>query len=323
MKKIIKYLLLLYLLIPISVFAYSDYIIASGKNIGIELKSNNIIIVGSYPIDNYNPLIETDLRVGDKIIKINEYDITSSKSLQEVINTLNTDNITITYRRNNTDYQTNLILHKEDGEYKTGLYVRDTIRGVATLTYIDTANNSFGALGHEILEKSTKSRFEADTGTIFHSTVTGITKSNDGSPGEKNASSNSADIYGTVKENTSSGIFGTYTSPLPNTKMYKVAKPEEVHTGKAEILTVIEGDQVEEFEINIIKINKTSNSKNILFEVTDENLLNRTGGIIQGMSGSPIIQDDYIVGAVNYVVVDRTNKGYGIFITTMLEEAEN
>ena len=323
MKKLFKYMLLLYLLMPISVFAYSDYIIASGKNIGIELKSNNIIIVGSYPIDNYNPLLETDLRLGDKIIKINGYDITDSKSMQDVINKINTDNIEITYRRNNIDYQTNLKLHKEDGEYKTGLYVRDTIRGVATLTYIDTTNNSFGALGHEILEKSTKSRFESDNGTIFSSTVTGITKSNDGNPGEKNASSNSGDVYGTVKENTDSGIFGTYTATLPNSKMYKVAKPEEIKTGKAEILTVIEGDKVESFEINILKINNTSNTKNILFEVTDDNLLNKTGGIIQGMSGSPIIQDDNIVGAVNFVVVDKTNKGYGIFITTMLEEAEN
>ena len=323
MKKLFKYMLLLYLLMPISVFAYSDYIIASGKNIGIELKSNNIIIVGSYPIDNYNPLLETDLRLGDKIIKINGYDITDSKSMQDVINKINTDNIEITYRRNNIDYQTNLKLHKEDGEYKTGLYVRDTIRGVATLTYIDTTNNSFGALGHEILEKSTKSRFESDNGTIFSSTVTGITKSNDGNPGEKNASSNSGDVYGTVKENTGSGIFGTYTATLPNSKLYKVAKPEEIKTGKAEILTVIEGDKVESFEINILKINNTSNTKNILFEVTDDNLLNKTGGIIQGMSGSPIIQDDNIVGAVNFVVVDKTNKGYGIFITTMLEEAEN
>ena len=101
MKKLFKYMLLLYLLMPISVFAYSDYIIASGKNIGIELKSNNIIIVGSYPIDNYNPLLETDLRLGDKIIKINGYDITDSKSMQDVINKINTDNIEITYRRNN------------------------------------------------------------------------------------------------------------------------------------------------------------------------------------------------------------------------------
>ena len=323
MKKITSFLLLIYMFFPISVFAYSDYIIASGKNIGIELKSNNIIIVGSYNIDNYNVLKESDLRIGDKILKINDYDITSAANMQKVINKIDTDNIMVTYKRNNIEYKTNINLRKEDGEYKTGLYVRDSIRGVATLTYIDSSNNTFGALGHEILEKSTKSRFESDTGSIFASTVTGITKSTDGNPGEKNARSNSSDVYGTVKENTGSGIFGNYTAALPKSKLYKVAKPEEIKLGEAEILTVIDGDRVEPFKINILKINHTSNTKNILFEVTDQKLLDVAGGIVQGMSGSPIIQGDYIVGAVNFVVVDKTNKGYGIFITTMLEEAEN
>ena len=323
MKKFTFYMLLFYLFIPISVYAYSDYIMASGKNIGIELKSNNLIIVGSYKIDDYNVLDESDLRIGDKIVKINNIKIDSAYNLQQVINKLNTDKVTVTYERNNQEYKTNITLHKENGEYRTGLYVRDSIRGVATLTYIDLENKTFGALGHEILEKSTKSKFDADSGTIFSSTVTGITKSTDGNPGEKNAKSNSQDVYGIVKENTSSGIFGEYTQALPKTKMYKVAKPEEIKLGNAKILTVIEGDKVESFDINILKINYSSKSKNILFEVTDKRLLDISGGIVQGMSGSPIIQDDYIVGAVNFVVVDKTNKGYGIFITTMLEEAEN
>lgn len=316
-------MLLLYFFFPLSIFAYSDYIIASGKNIGIELKSNNVIIVGSYNILGHNVLNESDLRLGDKIIKINGYDIVSAENMQKVINQINDDNIDITYKRNDNLYTTNIKLYKEDNEYRTGLYVRDTIRGVATLTYIDANNKKFGALGHEILEKATKSKFESDTGTIFYSVVTGITKSADGNPGEKNAISDSHAIYGRVLENTTSGIFGDYIDTLPQSKLYKVAKPEEINLGKAQILTVIDGEKVEAFNINILKVNMNSNTKNILFEVTDENLLNKTGGIVQGMSGSPIIQGDKIVGAVNFVVVDRTNKGYGIFITTMLEEAEN
>jgi len=323
MKKFTFFLLFLYLFIPISVFAYSDYVIASGKNIGIELKSNNIIIVGSYNIGNYNVLRESSLKTGDKILKINNYDISSAENMQQVINKINSDNIMVTYKRNNQEYTTNIKLYKENNEYKTGLYVRDTIRGVATLTYIDANTKTFGALGHEILEKSTKSKFESDTGTIFSSVVTGITKSKDGNPGEKNARSNSFDVYGNVFENTSSGIFGEYITPLPQSKLYKVAKPSEISLGKAQILTVINGEKVEAFEINILKINNNSNTKNILFEVTDQDLLDKTGGIVQGMSGSPIIQGDNIVGAVNFVVVDKTNRGYGIFITKMLEEAEN
>ena len=323
MKKLTLFMLLIYLFIPISVFAYSDYIIASGKNIGIELKSDNVIIVGAYKINNHNNLIESDLQVGDKILKINDYDVTSADSLQKVINKINNDKVTITYKRKNILGKTDITLYEDNGEYKTGLYVRDTIRGVATLTYIDTNNKTFGALGHEILEKSTKSKFESDRGTIFYSSVVGITKSNDGNPGEKNARSDSSYVYGEVVENTTSGIFGKYTDTLPNSKVYKVAKPEEINLGEAKILTVINGDIPEYFDINILKINTNSNTKNILFEVTDKKLLDRAGGIVQGMSGSPIVQDDKIVGAVNFVVVDRTNKGYGIFITNMLEEAEN
>ena len=323
MKKLTFFFILLYLFIPISVFAYSDYIIASGKNIGIELKSNNVIVVGSYNIGSYNALRETDLKLGDKILKIDNYDITSTDSVGRVMKKINNDNVIVTYKRNDNVYTTRIRLFKDNNEYKTGLYVRDTIRGVATLTYIDTNTKLFGALGHEILEKSTKSKFESDTGTIFSSVVTGITKSKDGNPGEKNARSDSLNIYGIVYENTTSGIFGQYTTALPQTKLYKVAKPSEINLGKAQILTVIEGDKVESFDINILKINTNSNTKNILFEVTDQKLLEKTGGIIQGMSGSPIIQGNNIVGAVNFVVVDKTNKGYGIFITKMLEEAEN
>ena len=323
MKKISFFLLSLFFFIPISVFAYSDYLLASGQNIGIELKSDYVIVVGAYEINNYNALNQSDIKIGDKIIKINEYPITSVSNLQETINKINEDTVNITYKRNNQEYQTKLTLHKENNEYKTGLYVRDVIRGVATLTYIDIENKTFGALGHEIVERTTKSKLESHNGTIFDSTVTSITKSKDGNPGEKNARSNSDNVYGIVSENTTSGIFGKYTDTLPKSKLYKVAKPEEIKLGNAKILTVIEDTKIEEFDINIIRINEKSNTKNILFEVTDKYLLEKTGGIVQGMSGSPIIQGDNIVGAVNFVLVDQTDKGYGIFITNMLEEAEN
>ena len=323
MKKLIRFLILTYLCIPICVYAYSDYIIASGKNIGIELKSNNVIVVGAYLIDNHNNLLESDIKLGDKILKIDGEDINSVADLHNVISKIDKDTVTITYRRNGIDATTSINLYNDNGEMKTGLYVRDTIRGVATLTYVDAANKTFGALGHEILEKSTKSKFEADSGKIFYSSVTGITKSSDGNPGEKNARSDSDYVYGLVSENTTSGIFGKYTDKLPTSKAYKVAKPSEVKIGEAKILTVVDGDIPEFFDINILKLNDNSKTKNILFEVTDKKLLEIAGGIVQGMSGSPIIQGDSIVGAVNFVVVDRTNKGYGIFITNMLEEAEN
>ena len=323
MKKFILSLLTIYLFIPISVFAYSDYLIASGQNIGVELRTNYALVVGSYNIKDYNVLTETNLKIGDKITKINDEDITSIIEMQKIINKQEKNTIEVTYLRGNKEYSEIIPVHKENGEYKTGLYVRDMIRGVATLTYIDVENNTFGALGHEILEKSTKSKFDSTEGTIFSSTVTGITKSSDGHPGEKNARSDSTDIYGTVEENTNSGIFGNYTKSLPNSKLYKVASPDEIKQGNAKILTVISDNKIEEFNINILRINEKSNTKNILFEITDKKLLEATGGIVQGMSGSPIIQGDNIIGAVNFVLVDSPEKGYGIFITNMLEEAES
>ena len=323
MKKFISFMLVLYLFIPVSVFAYSDYVMASGKNIGIELKSDYVLVVGSYDINNHNILYESELQIGDKIKEVNGISVNSAYELNEAINKINKDNITVTYLRDDTIKKANIKLYKDGNNYKSGLYVKDTIRGVATLTYIDVDNKTYGALGHEIIEKTTKSKFDLSSGTIFKSTVTGITKSYDGTPGEKNARSESSEVYGDVLENTQSGLFGNYTDTIPNSKMYKVVTSDEIKLGNAKILTTIKDEEIASYDIDILRINNNSKTKNILFEVTDKNLLDIAGGIVQGMSGSPIIQGDNIVGAVNYVLVDKTNRGYGIFITNMLEEAEN
>lgn len=319
-------ILLTLLIIPCYVKAYSDYILVGGENIGIELNSKGVLIVGNYEVNNINPAKEAGLLNGDKIIKINNNIITNIEDMLNEIEASNDKtNINITYIRGNNEKSTNLKLIKTDNDvYKTGLYVKDSITGVGTLTYIDPNTKIFGALGHEIIEKNTGQKLEIKDGKIYSSTVTGITRSSIGSPGEKNARYDSSDIFGNIKENTKSGIFGTYTDTLPNKKLYKVATKEVVQTGSAQILTVITGDKTEAFNINILKVNQNDNaSKNILFEVTDERLLKETGGIVQGMSGSPIIQNDYIIGAVTHVVVDDPKKGYGIYITTMLEEGEN
>lgn len=312
------------LIIPNYALAYSDYIVAGGENIGIELNSKGVIIVGTYEVNGINPAKEANLRAGDKIIKINNKDVINIEEMLKVIeNSNNKSNIKITYLRGNKTNDTSLKLSKSsDNIYKTGLYVKDSIFGVGTLTFIDPNTKLFGALGHEIIEKNTGQKLEIKDGKIYSSTVTGITRSDIGKPGEKAARYDSSDIFGNVKENTTSGIFGNYTSTIPDKKLYKVAKENDIKTGNATIFTVIDGNTIESFAINILRINKNT-TKNILFEITDSRLLRNTGGIVQGMSGSPIIQDNFIVGAVTHVVVDDPTKGYGIFITTMLEEAEN
>ena len=314
------------LVIPMNVFAYSSYIIAGGENIGIELNATGVIIVGSYKVGNLDPASDAGLMNGDKIIKINHTSISSIEEMLDVIDSSNNINkIDITYLRGSKMNDTTLKMVKDTNDvYKTGLYVKDSINGVGTLTLIDPNTKLYGALGHEIIEKSTGQKLEIKDGKIYGSTVTGIVRSSDGNPGEKNARYDTTEIYGNVTENTSSGIFGKYLDIVPSKKLYMVARSNDVKHGEAKILTVINEEEVEEFTINILNVtNNEKTTKNILFEVTDKTLLDKTGGIVQGMSGSPIIQGDFIIGAVTHVVVDDPTKGYGIFITTMLEEAEN
>ena len=327
-KKITTLLLLLLIniMIPFNVFAYSDYIIAGGQNVGIELKSNGVLIVGTYKIGKIDPARDASLQKGDKITHINQKEV---HSIEEMLDALDSRvdklEMEITYKRGSSTYHTILTLvEDENNVFKTGLYVKDSINGVGTLTFIDPNTKIYGALGHEIIESTTGQRLEMKDGKIYHSTVTGITRSDDGNPGEKNAKYDVNEVYGNIKENSTSGIFGTYTSELPNKRTYKVAHEKDIQLGNASILTVISGNEVEEFKINILKLmKKDKKNKNILFEVTDERLLQSAGGIVQGMSGSPIIQGDKIIGAVTHVVVDDCKKGYGIFIENMLEEAEN
>lgn len=319
-------LLLSLFIIPNCVLAYSDYIIAGGENIGIELNSLGVIIVGTYNVNDSNPAKEAGLLTGDKIIKINNEKVDNISSMLNIIQeATDKENILVTYLRGNKENTTQIRLIKSsDNIYKTGLYVKDSITGIGTLTFIDPNTKLFGALGHEIIEKNTGQKLEIKDGKIYSSTVTGVTKSSIGSPGEKNARYDSSKVFGKIKENTTNGIFGSYTSDIPNKRLYPVAKENEIEIGKANILTVINDKDIEEFSINILRINKNEDiSKNILFEVTDKTLLENTGGIVQGMSGSPIIQNNRIIGAVTHVVVDDPTKGYGIFITKMLEEAEN
>ena len=314
--------LLLTFIMPLNALAYSEYIIAGGDNIGIELNASGVLVVGTYDINNYSPAKESRIMIGDIITHVNNKRIYSIEQL--VSNIGNSDSVNLTYERNSKEYDTKLTLIKDsDNVYKTGLYVKDSITGVGTLTFIDPNTNLFGALGHEIVEKATGKILEIKDGTIYDSTVTSITRSSKGSPGEKNARYDKSSVQGTISENTIHGIFGEYTDSINNDSLYKVGTIDDIKLGKAYIRTVLNGSEIKEYEINITKISDKNTIKNITFDITDSELLETTGGVVQGMSGSPIIQGEYIIGAVTHVVVDNPTKGYGILITNMLEEAEN
>lgn len=327
MKNKFKLLVLwafLLFLVPINIFAYSNYIIPGGENIGIEVNSKGVLVVGFYKVDNAFVARDSGFLVGDSIVEVNNQKVASIEDMVSIIKENKEENISFKVVR---DEEEKLITMKENedsnGVYKTGMYVKDKIVGIGTLTYIDPNTKIFGALGHEIDEKTTARKFEIKDGEIFKSNVTGIERSEKGSAGEKNAEYDKDTVYGKIEENTKSGIFGDYTKDLPTSTTLKVASIDEIRTGEATIKTVIANDTVEEFTINIIKIDKNNDTKNLLFEITDKNLLEKTGGVVQGMSGSPIIQNEMIIGAVTHVIVNDTKKGYGIFITTMLTEGES
>ncbi len=324
LKSFIALFLVATFIMPQSLLAYSKYIVAGGENIGLSINNKGIIIAGFYKAEDKYPGYDAGLNKGDVIKRANDKEVSSIDDFIGAIKESDGKSLKLVYQRGKQNETTTLNLTNENGTLKTGLYVKDMISGIGTLTYIDPESRIYGALGHEVLEQTTGTMINVRDGKIYNSNVTSVEKSVRGEPGAKNANTNSNDVFGDVKENKVSGIFGNYTKEINKDNLYKVAVYEDIKLGEAKIITVIEGTLKKEYSINILKVNndKTDN-KNILFEITDSNLINKTGGIVQGMSGSPIIQGNNIIGAVTNVVVNNPKRGYGILITTMLEEGEN
>lgn len=321
MKKFFVFLTI-FLCFPINILAYSSEVILGGKTIGIEINTEGIMIIGFYKVDG--KVLKTDLKEGDIILKVGNDKVTTinelTKALEDNINT--NEEVLITYKRNEKVKTTTLKLQKVDNIYKTGLYVKDSIIGIGTLTFIDPETNTYGALGHEIIESNSKKQVEIKSGTIFKNSITNIDISKDGIPGSKNAKFYYNTTYGDIKKNTEYGIYGTYKTKYNDSKLIPIATKEEVKIGNAKIYTVLKEETIEAFDIYISKINENSKTKNFTFEIIDEKLLKETGGIVQGMSGSPIVQNGKLIGAVTHVITDNVKTGYGLFITTMLEESE-
>ena len=322
MKKI--YTLLIVLLFPINIFAYSEYIIPGGENIGVEINSKGIVVVGFYKVDG-KYIAKEYINVGDTVLEIEGKEVSSIDNMSKLIEENMVDNeVNIKVLRNNKVLNTKLKLVKEDEIYKTGLYIKDKVTGIGTLSYIDPETKIYGSLGHRIVINESDNLVEIRSGELFKSYVIGVDRSIDGRVGSKSASIDYKNRIGNVLKNTDVGIFGYYDEILPNKELIEVADFDEIKLGKASIYTTLDNETVEEFEIEIIGINEEEidTNKSLSILVTDERLLENTGGIVQGMSGSPIIQGDKIIGAVTHVVVDEVKRGYAVFIRTMLEEGE-
>ena len=318
MKRVI--LLFLLFVFPLNVFAYSDKVIVGGETIGIEVHSNGVYIVGFYPVNGKNIAEEAGFLVGDIIKKVNNVDVYSINNLNSIIDSESIYRFSIL--RNGKEIIIPIELKEEANILKTGLYVKDTINGIGTLSYIDPETKVFGSLGHEILESKSYSKFEISDGSIYSSIVSNIKKSVNGNTGEKKANIDKSEEIGSIETNEINGIYGRYEDDFSNRELLDVGNVSDIKKGPAYIKTVIDKSKINNYSIDIINIDESNSTKNILFEINDKTLLSKTGGIVQGMSGSPIIQNDKIIGVVNYVIVDNTKRGYGIFITKMLEEGD-
>ena len=326
-----KYITLIFafffLMFPSLISAKQVYL--GGENVGIEISNQGLVISGTYDVKNgrniYNPSANSDIKKGDILLKVENNSVNTLDDLLAYIknNCANKDSVNVTILRNGAAYQRSLKLIKDsNNSIKTGLYIKDSILGIGTITYYDPENNIYGALGHEMSDSSSKDATLID-GKIFKSEVTLIKKSKNGDPGEKVATIDKETVLGDIKKNTIYGIYGEYVNAVKD-KLIETASNEEVTKGKAYIYTVIDGKKVEEFEIDITEVKKQSSQevKGITFKIVDKNLLEVSNGVVAGMSGSPIVQNGKLVGAVTHVIVDNVKYGYGVFIDWMLEESQ-
>lgn len=299
----------------------------SGESFGIKLYTDGVIIVGIRDVETdkgkCNPAKEAGLEKGDIIIEINGKKVYSADSVTDILNDNNGKDYKITVKRNG-NYKEFLLkpaYSSSQGCYKVGLWVRDSTAGVGTITYYDKSNNTVSALGHPITDVDTNEIMPILDGEAVRATVTKIYKSKAGEAGSLCCEFTN-DIIGTLKKNCQSGIYGKYTCTLKNTYEYEVASPNEIVRGPVQILCTIDSGKAKFYNAQISRISYRENKKgkNMVVKITDERLLEKTGGIVQGMSGSPIIQNGKLVGALTHVIVDSPEKGYAIFAQDMADE---
>jgi stage IV sporulation protein B len=310
-------------------------VIPGGQSIGVKLNSVGVLVVGHHQVNTNDgkksPGEIAGIKVGDIITKINGQRIEKMSDVAPFVKDSgeNGKPLQVVISRESGEFTTNLQPLKDENEesYKLGLYIRDSAAGIGTMTFYEPKSMKYGALGHVISDMDTKKPIVVADGQIVRSTVTSIEKGSNGDPGEKLARfSSDREVIGNIKRNSPFGIFGELNKDISNgisDKALPISLSHQVKEGPAQILTVVDNDKVELFDIEIVSTipQKFPATKGMVLKVTDKKLLEKTGGIVQGMSGSPIIQDGKLIGAVTHVFVNDPTSGYGVHIEWMLNEA--
>ncbi|MFR7591407.1 MAG: SpoIVB peptidase S55 domain-containing protein [Longibaculum sp.] len=325
-KKLSIALIIVVTMLCQSVNVFAAEVILGGQSIGIELDYEGIMITGTYDIsiDNkkYNPASDGYMS-GDLITHVNNQRVNSISDLMKAVEKDIEENqkIQLTLLRNHKEIIKEMKFQENNNKFTTGLYVQDGLTGVGTMTYFNPATHHFGALGHMMCDVSLSNDVIIKKGNVFNSYIKKIKPSQNGQPGEKVAEIGSIEI-GKIYDNNNYGIYGQYEQlSRQNQQSISTASIEEVHEGEAYFLTVLDGHTLSQCNIQITHLKKQTQPsiKGITFEITDEKVLSLTNGVIQGMSGSPIIQDGKLIGCVTHVDVNNVHQGYGLYIDWMLE----
>lgn len=307
----------------------NDQLYVGGDSIGIEARYNGVLVTGTYTFEQdgimYDP--SKTIHINDKILAIDHKEIHTLQDMYNILNTyqkkVNTLALTIERDGKQIDTTIQTVYDEKQHAFKSGLYVKDRIVGIGTLTYYDPISKTYGALGHEITDQDTQEMANISDGNIYPASITSIQKAKTSLAGEKHASIDYTVPLGNIQKNTPIGIYGTYDLLPKNAKQISWASIDEVHLGKATMYTVVDNQTIQEYEIEITSLQPQKNMdiKGITFKVTDTSLLEISNGIVQGMSGSPIIQDGKLIGAVTHVVTSNPTIGYGVYIQWMLEQS--
>lgn len=302
----------------ISAFAAEpDYLVPGGETAGIRLSTEGLLVT---KLDDGSPAKKAGLRVCDTILSIDGQRVFTAKDACGHLSP--GKGVRVCVRRGEKTAEFFITPEKTSTGYRLGVSVRDNISGIGTITFYDPETGVCGALGHGVAGLTGTQPVKTTGGVFVSSRVTDVKKGVRGTPGELHGSFDVTNVLGSIRQNETHGIFGTLKAS-PDREAVKVADASDVHTGPAVILANVEGTQVQEYCVRIDKIYENAQTgRDLLVTVTDERLLSITGGIVQGMSGSPILQNGKLVGALTHVLVNRPAQGYGIFISNMLSQCD-
>ena len=305
-------------------------VMVSGEVFGIKLYTDGVIVVGIQEVQTdsgkKSPSGSAGIEVGDIIVAIDGENVYTSDQVQSILGANNGGSFEVKIKRGERyrDYTVTPVYCEREGCYKAGMWVRDSTAGIGTITFYNKQSGIFAALGHQINDIDTKEIMPMLDGEAVKATVSKIEKSTRGTTGSLECDFTNQTL-GKLLSNTDCGIYGAYAEISECTKEYPVAAIQEVKKGKATLISTVEKGQPKKYEIEITHIgfNENNREKNMIVKVTDKDLIDKTGGIVQGMSGSPIIQNGKLIGALTHVIVGNPQKGYAVFAQTMAEESNN